>query len=67
MTGCVVEDLDEVVLRVSLHPGQLFALGAAMQRYGCETVAGLAEILLSKAVQAELVRASVLEDRSARR
>lgn len=59
----VVEHLDEVRIRVPVEPSQAASLAAALERYGCDTVGGLAEVLVLRAMQQERVRAAVLSRR----
>lgn len=64
--GCAVEDLDALLVSIPVHPEQVPALGAAMDRYRCETVAQLAEVLVLKAIQSERCRAALLSARRVR-
>ena len=59
----VVEHLDEVRIRVPVEPSQAAWLAAALERYGCDTVGGLAEVLVLRAMHQERVRAAVLSRR----
>lgn len=59
----VVEHLDEVRIRVPVEPSQAALLAAALERYGCETVGGLAELLVLRAMRQERIRAAILARR----
>lgn len=60
-----VEHLDDLRVHVPVDPSQVPALAAALDRYQCDSVAELAQVLLLRAISVERMRLALQERRSA--